>query len=102
LAFVADRRDLGRLLLSEGDVTRGELSAFLRSGPAPSRLVYSVMIARDLGDKELERAALDTLARKRGRPSRGWTGTFGAAVAHWANEAAKKTGVDLSDLISLS
>jgi hypothetical protein len=102
LAFVADRQDLGRLLLSEADVTRGELSAFLRSGPAPARLVHSVMIARDLGDMELERAALDRLAQNRERATQGWTKTFGAAVAHWANEAAKRTGVDLSDLISTS
>jgi hypothetical protein len=50
----------------------------------------------------LERTALDTLARNQDRPSRGRAGTFGAAVAHWANKAAKRTGVDLSDLISLS
>jgi hypothetical protein len=92
LAFVADRRDLGRLLLSEGDVTRGELSAFPRSGPPPSHLVYSVMIARDLDDKELERAALDTFARSRDRPSRGWAGTFGAAVAHWATRPPRGSG----------
>jgi hypothetical protein len=100
LGFVTDRRDLGRLLLSEVDVRRGELSAFLRPGPAPARLVHSIMIARDLGDRELERAGLDKLARDRDRAIRGWIETFGAAVAHWATQAAERTGVDLSDLIS--
>jgi hypothetical protein len=53
-------------------------------------------------DNALRQPALDTLTRNRDRPSRGWTGTFGAAVAHWANEAAKRTGVDLSDPVSPS
>lgn len=100
LVFVADRRDLGRLLLSEVDVRRGQLSVSLGSGPAPGRLVYSIMIARDLGDRELERAGLDKLARNQDRAIRGWIETFGAAVAYCANQAAERTGVDLSDLVS--
>jgi hypothetical protein len=60
------------------------------------------MIARDLGDRELERAGLDKLARNRDRAIRGWIETFGAAVAYSATQAAERTGVDLSDLVSAS
>jgi hypothetical protein len=100
LAFVADRRDLGYLLLNESDVRRGEVSALLGSGLHASRLVNSVMLARDLGDDELERAALDKLARNRDRPTQGWSETFGAEVAYWAGQYAATAGVDLADLVS--
>ena len=57
LAFVADRRDLGYLLLNMGVVRRGELVTRIGPGNSAARLVYSIIIARDLGDTELERAA---------------------------------------------
>ena len=100
LAFVADRRHLGYLLLNEGDVRRGELSTFLLH-LSPSRLVYSFMLARDLGDTELEHAVFRKLARNRDCAAAG-SKTFGAAVAYWANEIARETGVDLSDLVTAS
>jgi hypothetical protein len=98
LAFVADRRDLGYLLLKEGVVRRGELSTFLY--PSSSRLVYSILLARHLGDAELEHAAFRTLAQNRDRTIAGRLETFGAAVAHSANEIGREAGVDLSDLVA--
>jgi hypothetical protein len=100
LAFVADRRDLGYLLLNEGVVRRGELWTFLHLNP--SRLVYSILLARNLGDAELEHAAFRNLARNRGRTIAGRLETFGAAVAYWANEIGREARVDLSDLVDAS
>jgi hypothetical protein len=45
------------------------------------------MLARDLGDTELEHAAFHNLARNRDRAIAGRLETFGAAVACWANDA---------------
>lgn len=103
LAFVRDRRDLGELLLAGRDVHRGPVWARLGSGSAEGgRLVLALVLARDGGDEELERAALAKLANDGDRdvtwlPERPYL--LREVVADIAARVAPRVDVDLSDLM---
>jgi hypothetical protein len=99
LAFVRDRADLGRLLLSESDVLRADVRGFLRWGNLPSRLVAAVVIARDSGDVALEAMALEFLRSHENDHRQGWEPTFGASVARWAKDSSAKVDVSVEDLV---
>ena len=61
LRVVADRSDLALLLAANDDVHRGHFSVWLPEANLPARLVQSLIIARDLGDRALEDAVLTRL-----------------------------------------
>src|SRR5207249_10525472 len=46
--FIDDRADLARLLASEFDIRRGNLTAWLPLASYPARLVQALIVARDL------------------------------------------------------
>lgn len=59
--FVDNRADLARIFAADSDVCRGSLYAWLPSGNLASRLVQSVVVARDMGDEMLAEEALSKL-----------------------------------------
>ncbi|AZQ40047.1 hypothetical protein EJ357_47230 [Streptomyces cyaneochromogenes] len=102
LCFVRDRHDLGLLLLADAHVHRGSVWSFAPTNNEPARLAQALLLARHSGDQDLERAAVAKL-RNRGeepvapRPDY----LFRHAVADWAKQYSKATGIDLSDLAPL-
>lgn len=99
--FVRNRRDFGRLLLADGNVRRGDLSAFTPPQTETARLAKAILLARHAGYNDLERAAIRKL-RKRGEERTGGPDDlFRHSVAYCAKDYAKATGVDLSDLQGL-
>ncbi|MFI1660457.1 hypothetical protein ACH4ZU_36930 [Streptomyces sp. NPDC020472] len=102
LHFVRDSRDLGLLLLADTHVHREGVWSFTPANSEPARLAQAILLARQRGDQELERAAVTKL-RNRGEeavaPYPGYL--FRQAVADWSRQYAKATGIDLSDLAKL-
>ncbi len=101
VSFVADRRDLGEILLADGDVHRGEVWAALPANARPGRVAKALVLARRAGDAELERRALGVLAHDGARdlsrePGRAYL--FRDAVRDWAKKFAEPARVDLSDV----
>ncbi|MDT7847899.1 hypothetical protein [Streptomyces justiciae] len=102
LGFVRDRHDLGLLLLADAHVHRGSVWSFAPTNNEPARLAKAILLARHSGDQNLERAAVAKL-RNRGeepvtpRPDY----LFRQAVADWAKQYSRNTGIDLSDLALL-
>jgi hypothetical protein len=99
LRFVRDRVDLGWLLLGDGEVWRGEVFANLSLTGAAARVVEAIILARDLGEAELEAAAFAKLEREGKREVMGWPGTFWDEAVYWAKEYAPQVDVELGDLI---
>ncbi|WP_436534020.1 hypothetical protein [Actinoplanes sp. HUAS TT8] len=79
---LADRAELGRLLIA-GEWTRDDITA-RRLGGDPMGTVAAVIIARRIGDTELERLALARI---------GGAGPVAAQAAAWSP-------VDISDLVT--
>ena len=102
LGFVRDRRDLGLLLLTDGHVRRGGVWSFAPANNEPARLAQAVLLARHAGDPVLERAAVAKLRERGEDPVAPWPGClFRQAVAQWAGQYSKATGIDLGDLARL-
>jgi hypothetical protein len=100
--FVDGRADLGGLLLSGDHVHRGELWASLWPNGLPGRTAKALTYARLAGDPELERHALEVLAREGDRDvswDAGVVYSFRESVSDFAKDYAKVSGVDLSDVI---
>ncbi|WP_435279604.1 hypothetical protein [Streptomyces sp. 1222.5] len=102
LRFVRDSHDLGLLLLADTHVHRDEVWSFAPANNEPGRLAKAILLARQCGDQDLERAALAKL-RNRGeeRVLRRPDYLFRQAVADWSRQYANATGIDLSDLAKL-
>ncbi|MFB7277164.1 hypothetical protein ACFCZV_08650 [Streptomyces hydrogenans] len=102
LRFVRDSHDLGLLLLADTHIHRGGVWSFTPANNEPGRLAKAILLARQCGDQDLERAAVAKL-RNRGEelvaPYPDYL--FRQAVADWARQYAKATGIDLSDLAKL-
>jgi hypothetical protein len=101
LGFVRDRHDLGQLLLADDHVHRGDVWAFAPANSEPGRLAQAILLARHAEDQALERVAVAKL-RNRGEDLVGpRRDPFRHAVADWARQYSKATGIDLSDLAKL-
>ncbi|MER5739991.1 hypothetical protein ABT117_30565 [Streptomyces sp. NPDC002262] len=102
LRFVRDVHDLGLLLLAGTHIHRDGVWSFTPANNEPGRLAKAILLARQCGDQDLERAAVAKL-RNRGEelvaPYRDYL--FRQSVADWARQYAKATGIDLSDLAKL-
>jgi hypothetical protein len=102
LRFVRDRHDLGLLLLADAHVHRNGVWSFTPTNNEPARLAQAILLARHAGDQDLERSAVAKL-RDRGeepvahRPDY----RFRQAVADWAKQYSKATGIDLNDMAKL-
>ncbi|MEV6295025.1 hypothetical protein AB0M41_32410 [Streptomyces sp. NPDC051896] len=102
LHFVRDRHDLGMLLLADTHVHRDSVWSFAPTNNEPARLAQAILLARHCGDQELERAAVAKLRRRGEGPVAPWPDyLFRQAVADWAKQYSKATGIDLSDLAKL-
>jgi hypothetical protein len=102
LHFVRDRHDLGLLLLADAQVHRGSVWSFAPTNNEPARLAQAILLARHSGDQELERAAVAKLCQRGEEPVAPWPDyLFRQAVADWAKQYSKATGIDLSDLTKL-
>jgi hypothetical protein len=101
LRFVRDRHDLGLLLLADAHVHRGEVWSFAPTNNEPSRLAKAILLARHAGDHHLEQAAVAKLRDRSEKRVAGPDYPFRHAVADWARQYSKATGIDLSDLAKL-
>jgi hypothetical protein len=102
LHFVRDRHDLGLLLLADAHVHRGRVWSFAPTNNESARIVQAILLARHSGDHDLERAALVKLRDRGEEPVAPWPDAlFRQAVADWAKQYSKATGIDLSDLAKL-
>jgi hypothetical protein len=103
LHFVRDFHDLGLLLLADTHVQRGGVWSFTPANNEPGRLTKAILLARQCGDQDLERAAVAKLRNRGDEPvPRRPDYLFRQAVADWARQYAKATGIDLSDWPSSS
>ncbi|MFB9608698.1 hypothetical protein ACFFTQ_37675, partial [Streptomyces roseofulvus] len=102
LHFVRDFHDLGLLLLADTHVQRGGVWSFTPANNEPGRLAKAILLARQCGAQDLERAAVAKLRNRGEEPvPRRPDYLFRQAVADWARQYAKATGIDLSDLAKL-
>lgn len=102
LRFVRDSHDLGLLLLADTHVHRDGVWSFAPANNEPSRLAKAILLARQCGDQDLERAAVAKLRNRGEEPvARRPDYLFRQAVADWSRQYAKATGIDLSDLAKL-
>ncbi|MGW1169135.1 hypothetical protein [Streptomyces sp. NPDC002550] len=102
LLFVRDRHDLGLLLLADDHVHRGRVWSFAPTNTEPARIAKAILLARHSGDQDLERAAVVKLRDRGEEPVAPWPDyLFRQAVADWAKQYSKATGIDLSDLARL-
>ncbi|MFF8989866.1 hypothetical protein ACF09H_07925 [Streptomyces sp. NPDC014983] len=102
LRFVRDSHDLGLLLLADSPIHRGEVWSFTPANNEPSRLAKAILLARQRGDQDLERAAVAKLRNRGEEPvPRHPDYLFRQAVADWSRQYAKAAGIDLSDLAKL-
>ncbi|WP_141910242.1 hypothetical protein [Micromonospora sp. A202] len=90
--FVVDRLDLARLIASESDVLRGNLTTWLPLSNYPARLVQALILARDLGSTELEaeiekKLRSGTLLLPGGREV-----DIASSAKRWAKQYAKALG----------
>jgi hypothetical protein len=96
LWFLADRRDLGELLLYRSEtggqgVQRGDVVGS-RWGERAAGIAQAIMLARTMADPELEEAALALVSSG---------ATPGRRVARWAEQFRTWSPVDISDLEQL-
>ncbi|MEU0965042.1 hypothetical protein ABZ357_06190 [Streptomyces sp. NPDC005917] len=102
LRFVRDSHDLGLLLLAHTHVHRDGVWWFAPANNEPGRLAKAILLARQCGDQDLERAAVAKLRNRGEEPvARRPNYLFRQAVADWSRQYAKATGIDLSDLAKL-
>ncbi|MFD4375160.1 hypothetical protein ACFXKE_16200 [Streptomyces sp. NPDC059202] len=102
LRFVRDSHDLGLLLLADTHAYREGVWSFTPANSEPARLAKAILLARQCGDQDLERAAVAKLRNRGEEPvPRHHDYLFRQAVADWARQYAKATGIDLSDLAKL-
>ncbi|MFJ6523629.1 hypothetical protein ACIQJ4_35905, partial [Streptomyces filamentosus] len=102
LHFVRDSHDLGLLLLADTHIHRDGVWSFTPANNEPGRLAKAILLARQCGDQELERAAVTKLRNRGEEPVAPYPDhLFRQAVADWSRQYAKATGVDLSDLARL-
>lgn len=102
LHFVRDSHDLGLLLLADTHVHREGVWSFTPANSEPARLAQAILLARQCGDQELERAAVTKLRNRGEEPVAPYPDyLFRQAVADWSRQYAKATGIDLSDLAKL-
>ncbi|MEV5431576.1 hypothetical protein [Streptomyces sp. NPDC052701] len=102
LRFVRDSHDLGLLLLADAHVHRDRVWSFAPANNEPGRLAKAILLARQCGDQDLERAAVAKLRNRGEEPvDRRPDYLFRQAVADWSRQYAKATGIDLSDLAKL-
>ncbi len=100
--FVRDRHDLGLLLLADTHVHRDSVWFCAPATNEPARLAQAILLARHRGDHELERAAVAKLRRRGEEPVAPRPDyLLRHAVADWAKQYSKATGIDLSDLAAL-
>jgi|tagenome__1003787_1003787.scaffolds.fasta_scaffold20905652_3 hypothetical protein len=102
LRFVRDSHDLGLLLLADTHVHRAGVWSFAPVNNEPGRLAKAILLARQCGDQDLERAAVAKLRNRGEEPvARRPDYLFRQVVADWSRQYAKATGIDLSDLAKL-
>ncbi|MFI2415794.1 hypothetical protein [Streptomyces sp. NPDC018947] len=102
LRFVRDPHDLGLLLLADTHIHRDGVWSFTPANNEPGRLAKAILLARQCGDQELERAAAAKLRNRGEEPVAPHPGyLFRQAVADWSRQYAKATGIDLSDMAKL-
>ncbi|NYV75786.1 hypothetical protein [Streptomyces sp. UH6] len=102
LRFVRDSHDLGLLLLADTHVHRDGVWSFTPANSEPGRLAKAILLARQCGDQDLERAAVAKLRSRGEEPVAPHSDhLFRQAVADWSRQYAKATGIDLSDLAEL-
>lgn len=83
-------------------VHRDSVWAFAPANNEPGRLAQAILLARHCGDQELERAAVAKLRKRGEEPVAPWPDyLFRQAVADWAKQFSKATGIDLGDLAKL-
>ncbi|MFC7482449.1 hypothetical protein ACFQX7_23935 [Luedemannella flava] len=96
LGFCRDPRDLAGLLLDEGIVVRGSCRTLSPSGGARA-LVEALIVARHLGDGDLERRVLATLER-RGAEMSSTGNTYRDEVGFFAEAFRRLVPVPLGDI----
>ncbi|MFF6816281.1 hypothetical protein ACFZAG_41735 [Streptomyces sp. NPDC012403] len=102
LRFVRDSHDLGMLLLADTHVHRDGVWSFTPANNEPARLSKAILLARQCGDQDLERAAVAKLRQRGEEPVPPYPDyLFRQAVADWSRQYAKTAGIDLSDLAKL-
>ncbi|MFF6772817.1 hypothetical protein ACFY8W_04555 [Streptomyces sp. NPDC012637] len=102
LRFVRDVHDLGLLLLAGTHIHRDGVWSFTPANNEPGRLAKAILLARQCGDQDLERAAVAKLRNRGEEPVTPYPDyLFRQSVADWARQYAKATGIDLSDLAKL-
>jgi hypothetical protein len=102
LHSVRDRRDLGLLLLADAHVHRCRVWSFAPTNNEPARIAQAILLAQQSRDQDLERAAVVKLRDRGEEPVAPLPDyLFRQAVADWAKQYAKATGIDLSDLAKL-
>ncbi|MET9346292.1 hypothetical protein [Streptomyces termitum] len=102
LRFVRDVHDLGLLLLADTHIHRDGVWSFTPANNEPGRLAKAILLARQCGDQDLERAAVAKLRNRGEEPVAPYPDyLFRQSVADWARQYAKATGIDLSDLAKL-
>ncbi|MFE7332164.1 hypothetical protein ACFU8W_46350 [Streptomyces sp. NPDC057565] len=90
------------LLLADTHVRRNGVWSFTPVNSEPARLAKAMLLARQCGDQELERAAVTKLRNRGEEPvARRPDYLFRQAVADWSRQYTKATGIDLSDLAKL-
>jgi hypothetical protein len=102
LHFVRGSHDLGLLLLADHHAHRDGVWSFTPANSEPARLAQAILLARQCGDQDLERAAVAKLRNRGEEPAvRRPDYLFRQAVADWSRQYAKASGIDLSDLAKL-
>ncbi|MFF9185090.1 hypothetical protein [Streptomyces misionensis] len=93
--FVADRTDLCELLSSCEDVQRGDLYVWLPVANYPARLVQALVLARDIGDTDLESRIRGQLEQGPIRLSNGRSIDVLTSAKGWASRYASALGFDI-------
>ncbi|GGM89416.1 hypothetical protein GCM10010106_41050 [Thermopolyspora flexuosa] len=94
--FVADRKDLCVLFASPEDVWRGDLYAWLPPSNYPARLVKALVLARDIGNPEMEAQVMGRLRRERKvDPRTGELTDVMTEARSWARQFSAVLGFDI-------
>jgi hypothetical protein len=93
-AFVADRRDLCTLLLSPGEVRRGDLVVDLRARYV-ERVLRALCVARAAGDGEMARLALATLQAPPAAATSGGPTSLLDQARIWADQWSYQSGLHI-------
>jgi len=93
--FVADRTDLCLLLADPKNVYRGDMYAWQFVPGYPARLVQALVLARDIGNPELEAMVLEKLGEESVRLPDGSSMDIMATAKSWVPRYAKELGMDI-------